>query len=435
MSPPLDNTQPSRQAGTAPDAAESQAEVLRENRVRGILAEAGRDVLAAENETTLFERTCKIVRAELLADSSDCLLLSADGAEFRLAAGTTGEGHPLEEIASGRPLFGPYATCLPAIRRHGYARRTIEQDSRALDGKAKVPEVLLVGLWNGDDLVGCLSSARWSGELSHSETDLRILIGLGELTSRAMTKLRITEALRAANQLKSDFMATLSHEFRTPLHVILGYLELLTDHALGPVTEAQKDALDRIRRTTHSLFGLVEQTLDLNRLESQQTSLQIKTIQMDSIFKEIEHEMHERFPNPRTSLHFELEGNLSNFASDPRKIHLILMNLVGNAMKFTTEGEVRVCVAARTGGLQIMVEDTGPGIPEDERERIFQSFEQGDAAMVSAGGLGLGLYISRRLVELLSGALRLRTHDGKGSTFVVWLPSLTHAPRTTTAGS
>ena len=88
MSPPLDNTQPSRQAGTSPDAAESQAEVLRENRVRGILAEAGRDVLAAENETTLFERTCKIVRAELLADSSDCLLLSADGAEFRLAAGT-----------------------------------------------------------------------------------------------------------------------------------------------------------------------------------------------------------------------------------------------------------------------------------------------------------------------------------------------------------
>jgi len=234
---------------------------------------------------------------------------------------------------------------------------------------------------------------------------------------------RLYHQAQAASRLKSEFVATMSHELRTPLNVILGYTELLLDGEFGGTTPGQAATLRRIDRRAHELLDLINSTLDVNRLESGRLPMELREIEVPVLLKTLQAETQDLCENPDVSLRWDSAPPLPRLRTDPAKLQIVLKNLIGNAMKFTEQGAVTVAACERDGGVEITVSDTGVGIAPEVLPTIFEPFRQGDGSDTREyGGVGLGLYIVRRLTNLLGGTINVESEVGKGSTFRVWLP-------------
>jgi signal transduction histidine kinase len=245
----------------------------------------------------------------------------------------------------------------------------------------------------------------------------------------ALESARLSEDLERANQLKSEFVATMSHELRTPLNIIIGYVELLRDEAFGPMTPEQADAMRRVDKSAHDLVELVNATLDLNRLTSNRLPLELSAIDLPALIHEIVQETVQLHDNPRVKLLLGLAPDLPSLRSDRGKVKLILKNLLDNAAKFTAEGSITIEAQTHGGRVEIAVTDTGIGIAPDVLPIVFDPFRQGDSAMTRTyGGVGLGLYVVQRLVDLLGGTLAVETEVGRGSTFRASLPLQSSLP-------
>ncbi|MEW6296944.1 MAG: ATP-binding protein [Thermodesulfobacteriota bacterium] len=229
------------------------------------------------------------------------------------------------------------------------------------------------------------------------------------------------EAAEAANQAKSDFLATISHELRTPLHVILGYIDLLLEAEFGRLGPAQIDTVRRIERNARVLFELISMVLDLNRLEFWRLPLEVTAVRVAEVFSEIQAETQWLREHSGLAFLWDIEPPQLGLVTDARKLKVVLKNLLSNAIKYTREGSVRIAARAVHGGVEIRVADTGIGIPAAQRETIFEAFHQLDPH--GTQGVGLGLYIVRRLVELLQGTVTVESEVGRGSTFRVWVPA------------
>lgn len=240
---------------------------------------------------------------------------------------------------------------------------------------------------------------------------------------------RTLEELTRANEVKEHFVATLSHELRNPITVIAGAHSVLLDTAKGSLNAEQMDWLLRAQKCTLELEDVIAATLDLSRFEAGQTPLRLQETDPATIAAELAAEIRVTQEKPHLSLLWEVPEGLPLIRTDPLKLKMILRNLVGNALKFTDRGYVRVQAQALNGGIEIRVSDTGIGIPAASLPTIFEPFRQAHQdESARRGGVGLGLHIVQRLVAVLGGTVAAASEEGRGSTFRVWLPkSWTHS--------
>jgi signal transduction histidine kinase len=229
--------------------------------------------------------------------------------------------------------------------------------------------------------------------------------------------------LAEASQHKSQFLANMSHELRTPLNAILGYTELIVDGIYGQMPDKASSVLERVQRNGRHLLGLINDVLDLSKIEAGQLVLALADYSMKDVIGSV-HSAVESLANEKgISLKVELAGGLPPAHGDERKLIQVLLNLVGNAIKFTDEGEVAIEATAANGFITVSVRDSGPGISEANQAKIFQEFQQADSAITrEKGGTGLGLTISKRIIELHGGRIWVESCIGQGSTFSFTLP-------------
>jgi signal transduction histidine kinase len=231
------------------------------------------------------------------------------------------------------------------------------------------------------------------------------------------------EDLEIASRHKSQFVANMSHELRTPLAAILGYAELMQEGFYGNQSEKSMDALTRIRSNGKHLLGLINTVLDIAKIESGQFTLNMAEYAIESVVETVRSATESLAQNKKLALKTDVAKCLPIGLGDEQRLTQVLLNLVGNAIKFTDAGEVRVTAKAVNGHFNISVTDTGPGIPEQEQVLIFEQFHQVDSSLTKAtGGTGLGLAIAKQIAEMHGGRIWVESTPGKGSTFQMELP-------------
>jgi two-component system NtrC family sensor kinase len=245
-----------------------------------------------------------------------------------------------------------------------------------------------------------------------------------EVRARTGELAKTVEELEITSQHKSQFVANMSHELRTPLAAILGYAELIQEGFYEPQGPKSLDALTRIRSNGKHLLGLINTVLDIAKIESGQFTLNMAEYAIESIVETVRSATESLAQNKKLALKTEVAKSLPVGFGDEQRLTQVLLNLVGNAIKFTDAGEVRVTAKAVKGHFNVSVVDTGPGIPEHERTRIFEQFHQVDSSLTkAAGGTGLGLAIAKQIVEMHGGRIWVESTLGKGSTFQIELPT------------
>jgi signal transduction histidine kinase len=216
----------------------------------------------------------------------------------------------------------------------------------------------------------------------------------------------------------------MSHELRTPLAAILGYAELIQEGFYGPLPEKALDSLIRIRSNGKHLLGLINTVLDIAKIESGQFTLNMAEYAIESVVETVRSATESLAQNKRLALKTEVAKSMPAGLGDEQRLTQVLLNLVGNAIKFTDTGEVRVTAKAVNGHFNVSVTDTGPGIPAHHQTRIFEQFHQVDSSNTKAkGGTGLGLAIAKQIVEMHGGRIWVESTLGKGSTFQMELPT------------
>jgi signal transduction histidine kinase len=230
--------------------------------------------------------------------------------------------------------------------------------------------------------------------------------------------------LEEASKHKSQFLANMSHELRTPLNAILGYTELVVDGIYGDMPEKAQATLKRITANGKHLLGLINDVLDLSKIEAGQLTLELNDYSMKDVVHGVYSAVEPLAADKKIAFRTEIAPDLPSGRGDERRLTQVLLNLVGNAIKFTDTGEVAIKASASNGHYySVAVVDTGPGISEADQAKLFQEFQQADNSITrKKGGTGLGLAISKRIVEMHGGQIRLESQVGKGSTFSITLP-------------
>ena len=230
--------------------------------------------------------------------------------------------------------------------------------------------------------------------------------------------------LEIANKHKSQFLANMSHELRTPLNAILGYTELIQDNIYGEVPDKIQEVLERLEQNGRHLLGLINAVLDLSKIEAGRLTLSINEYAIGEVIQTVFTSVEALAADKNLSLNVKVPPDLSVAKGDEQRIAQVLLNLLGNAIKFTDEGEVRVDVTEDSDEtFLVSVTDTGPGLSEADQKIIFDEFQQADDSNTrEKSGSGLGLSIAKKIVEMHGGRIWVESDIGKGSTFRFTLP-------------
>jgi len=229
--------------------------------------------------------------------------------------------------------------------------------------------------------------------------------------------------LEVASQHKSQFLANMSHELRTPLNAILGYTELMADGVYGQLPEKTLGVLKRLESNGRHLLGLINDVLDLSKIEAGQLVLELSDYSLQDIAQTVRSTLEPLAADKKLAFKVEVASKLPPGRGDGRRLTQVLINLVGNAIKFTDTGGVVITGGATDGSFHLSVRDTGPGISAADQAKLFQEFQQADNTITRRkGGTGLGLAISKRIIEMHGGKIWVESQLGQGSTFAFTLP-------------
>jgi signal transduction histidine kinase len=273
-----------------------------------------------------------------------------------------------------------------------------------------------------DARLAAIASGDFSGHVNVTNRDE--LGALGANVNRMNDELqRLYKALETTSQHKSDFLANMSHELRTPLNAIIGFSQVLREGMVGEVSPKQVEYLDDILSSGNHLLALINDVLDLSKVEAGQVELQVAPFSLQDALERGVSMVREQATTEGVQVTLHRNGGLDVVSGDERRIRQVIFNLLSNAVKFTPEGgQVDVSAARVNGELRVAVADSGPGIAAEDLERIFEEFQQTEAGAQQREGTGLGLALSKRFVEMHGGRIWCESELGKGSTFEFTLP-------------
>ncbi len=289
--------------------------------------------------------------------------------------------------------------------------------------------LLAVPLLGADRIVGALVVRRKTpGEFPQSTIDL--LETFADQSVLAIQNARLfreieekSRELEVASKHKSQFLANMSHELRTPLNAILGYTELILDSLYGEPSDKMRTVLERLQVNGRHLLGLINDVLDLSKIEAGQLVLSLDDYSLSDVVHGVVSAVEPLAAEKRLAFKAEVAPGLPIGRGDERRLSQVLLNLVGNAIKFTDKGEVAIRAFATNGAFTVAVCDTGPGIAAADQAKIFEEFQQADNSITrKKGGTGLGLSIAKRIIEMHGGRIWVESEPGKGSTFYFTLP-------------
>jgi PAS domain S-box-containing protein len=415
-----------RQLAVGIEATELYRQQQQEAEISAALARVGQEMISSLDTPVILERLCQLTTEVLGCDFSHTALWQPDTEEFVVAATW---GYSPEQTEALRVFKAP-RKMLADLLIH------LEEEQGVAMGAPLLPELmpevlpqqfgrraaLYLALRRGRELIG-LQSCGYVKPTDLTSRHLRIAHGISQIASMALANATLFTELQQANRFKDDFVSTMSHELRTPLNIIIGYNELLREETFGPLTAGPTDVLRRIDKAARELLDLITATLDLSRLQSQRVPLALKKVSMTELFAELEAESRQLCDKPTVGLTWQISPTLPSLHTDPVKLKMVLKNLITNALKFTDEGSVTILAHRQGEGVECCVRDTGIGIPCEALPIIFEPFRQVDSSPTRRhGGVGLGLYIVRQLLELLGGTVSVESELDKGSTFRVWIP-------------
>ena len=403
-----------------------RAELAVEARTSAALAEVARTLSSTLEAPALLARVNRTMLEYLDADWAATCLVEPERATFRLVAVSDAEV-PLGELERlAFPLDG-----WPAVARLEHVEHVRLDGGDAtlvpapLSGGKPLRTVLLAGLRLDGALAGFLAVGYVDRQDGDWATQLHR--GIAEHAAIVLRNARLLEEVRQASQLKSEFVGAISHELRSPLNVILGYQEMLLDGGFGRVAPEQAQALERAQGQALTLLEMIEALLDMNRLEAGRLPLETSAVAVDELLRELRDQLPDNWGHPGVVLHVFADADLPVVQTDRGKLKTVLRNLVHNALKFTTVGQVAVTAEARGADVAFVVADSGCGIPPDALPHVFEMFRQ--VAGAGGGGVGLGLHIVHRFVSALGGRVDVTSLVGEGTCFTVTLPVMREASR------
>jgi signal transduction histidine kinase len=376
---------------------------------------------------------------DTLVESAWRLCSADDVSIFRLV------GNGLPTVAHYGPILAPIGYATPAV--HGTVSGRCVLERRAIhvadlqaeteafpEGSAIARDlghrtILAVPLLREGTPFGALVLRRANVEL-FSDNEIELVSTFADQAVIAIENVRLFEEiqdksrqLEVASQHKSQFLANMSHELRTPLNAILGYTELMADGAYGEPSEKMLGILKRLEANGKHLLGLINDVLDLSKIEAGQLVLELSDYSVQDIAQTVRSTLEPLAADKKLAFKLELAPELPAGHGDGRRLTQVLINLVANAVKFTDTGEVVIKAEANNGSFYVSVRDTGPGISAADQTRLFQEFQQADNAITKKkGGTGLGLAISKRIIEMHGGKIWVESQPGQGSTFSFTLP-------------
>ncbi|MDH5325443.1 MAG: ATP-binding protein [Gammaproteobacteria bacterium] len=278
-------------------------------------------------------------------------------------------------------------------------------------------------LWAFRDITNKVRADR---ELNRYKRNLEDII-----VERTQELVRARDDAIRATKVKSDFLASMSHEIRTPLNSIMGFTSMLIEGYSGPITDKQRSQLELMNSSSNQLLNLVNNLLDLAKMEAGKMEIIREDFSLYPVLKELQHLFEPQFKAKGIQLNLNVDRGIGTLTTDRTKIRQILINLLGNAIKFTDQGYVTLHCERKQQGVFLQVEDTGQGMDNKLLQVIFQKYEQGKSAPQQ--GTGLGLAISKHYAELMGGSLTVTSAPGQGSIFTLYCPTTKAAANTANA--
>ncbi|MBR9991351.1 MAG: PAS domain S-box protein, partial [Gemmatimonadetes bacterium] len=398
----------------------------------GLLSEATRLLSATLDDLQALEELAELV-VPVLADCCIVDLVESDAEFQRVAVASHGDARPLaERLRSAQPKFLS-ATGPARALSTGEPWKTDQRSDPDLlavlglgDDDVSLPDgmrVMLLPLIAREEPVGAMMLIRFPDRGPIPEPDLLLTLEIAQRAAVAIDNARLYRSAQEAAQAKADFLAVMSHELRTPLNAVIGYAELLMMGVPAELPDESQEQVGRIRKSASHLLRLINEILTYSSLEDGRAELDIETTAVPALLEDIVSMLRPLAEAKGVNLVVELPDDEVALETDPAKLKQVLLNLVGNAIKFTDEGTVGLTVRTEAHDVVIAVHDTGCGIAEADIDRIFHPFWQAEQSRTrKAEGTGLGLALARRLTHLLAADLTVESILGDGSEFTLRLP-------------
>jgi len=385
------------------------------------LTEAG-EILASSLDYEATLASVARLAVARVADSCIVYVVEDDGGVRRLgvAHADPAREETLRAFLESRP-FDPASLSGPVARvlRRGDAELIPEVSALDDDEEVAPRSLMVVPLRLGERTLGALSLG-WDEPGRYTADAVWLARKLADRAALAIENARLHREVRRASEAKSDFVASMSHEFRTPLTAIMAFAELLVDGIPTPISGAPKRHAEQILGASKHLAQLIDQVLTLSRIEGGHERVKAEAVDLAVLVRDTAALVEPLARQKELPLRVEAPESGPVLETDPNKVRQVVFNLLGNAVKFTERGEVRVVLRAEGEGAVLEVHDTGEGIPPEHLERIWEPFWRGTRP--GGGhppGTGLGLGIVQRLVRALGGQIRARSEPGRGSVFTV----------------
>jgi len=395
------------------------------------------DVSQAVNSTIDLETVLSTIVAKAVqlsgTDAGTIYVFDEATQEFQLRASYGMDDALIAAVKAQHIRMGETVVSRAVLQRSPLQIYDLQHDSTSavLDVilRAGFRAHLTIPLLGTDQIIGALVVRRKQpGEFPKSTIDLLQTFGAQSVLAIQNARLfreleEKSRELEVASKHKSQFLANMSHELRTPLNAILGYTELILDKVYGDTPQKMRGVLERIEGNGKHLLGLINDVLDLSKIEAGQLVLTLADYSLKNVAHTVFSAVEPLAREKKLAFKVEVEPDLPPGHGDERRLTQVLLNLVGNAIKFTDSGEVLIKASQNNGTFNIAVCDTGPGISPADQAKLFQEFQQADNSITrKKGGTGLGLAISKRIVEMHGGKIWVDSVVGHGSTFALTLP-------------